>query len=116
MNASLCGLWDISWIHSAEDFTGKKRIAFLSSPIYRFLQNSLFSIEIGFKTLGLDEYLSFKLLTGGEVRESFVFSLGVFSQKTLENGSVQVTILQNCDESFQKISILRLGPQLNQRR
>jgi hypothetical protein len=113
---TLCGRWDISWVQSGEDFAGKKRIAFLSSPLYRFIQNQNFSVDISISVAGLEESLAIKYFVGDDLKEEYIFQLGNFSYKLFDNGSVQVTILQNSDDSFRKISVLRIGPQLNQRR
>jgi hypothetical protein len=113
---SLLGRWDISWIHSGEDFTGKKRIAFLSSPLYKYIQDQQFSIEIEACVSGLEESIVFRFLSDDNCRDELVYPLGTFIHKTADNGSVQVIILQNSDEVFHQLSVLRIGPQLNQRR
>lgn len=110
------GRWDISWVHSAEDFTGKKRIAFLSSPLYKYIQDQQFSVEIEACVSGLEESIVFRFLSDDNCRDELVYPLGTFIHSASDNGSVQVVILQNSNESFHQLSVLRIGPQLNQRR
>jgi hypothetical protein len=114
--SSLIGSWRIV---AQPPFTTSKNadVALSTSCFYKYFQKKMnIDVEIAASTTETDDSISLKFTVENVIIEESAYFLSGFNYSLVSSDAIIVTILQNCDENLTKLSIVRAGLFLNQRR
>lgn len=113
---SLAGRWKLNPSESSDNSDAKSSFVFGNSILYQYLQD--LSLEIIFWSRqedNDDQLLIFNVLLNDDAVLDTSYSFNNFIHTPMDEETMQITILQNCDVNFRTISIMRIGPLLRQR-